>query len=239
MHGQHRYVRPLLDGRGQADRREMRAVRGIHQQELAECAAQVGQRRQIAAHAVIGWRGYEDGPDIRMVNHLALDLVLRQPARHRERLNERRRNKIGRDIEQRAGMAHGFVAFAVYQHAAAPSNRGSEHGHDALRRSAGEEKTVGGTEVARSRDLRIADRAFPGVKVARTVCLGKVDGENLGIGVKQRLAFVAGHVETRRVARSEQLQRMEQRRAGERQQTVDLTVGQLCALGRIFAPQHG
>ena len=173
-----------------------------------------------------------------MVDQLALDLVLRQLARHRERLDERRGDKVGRDIEQRAGVAHGFMALAVEQHAAAPADRGGKHGHDALRRPAGEEKAVGGAEIKRRGDLRVADRAFPGVKVACAVGFGEVDGENLGIGIEQRLALVPGHMKACGVTRGEQLERVEQRRVRERQQPIDLAVGQLGALGRQLASDH-
>ena len=77
------------------------------------------------------------------------------------------------------------------------------------------------------------------IEVARAVGFGEVDRKHLGKGVEQGLALVAGHVEARGVAGGEQLQRVEQRRAGERQQTVDLPVGQLAALGWALAAEHG
>ena len=137
-------------------------------------------------------------------------------------------------------MAHGFMALAVEQHTAAPADRRGQHGKDALRRAAGQEKAVRRIEIQRRRDLSVADRAVAQIEVARAVGFGKVDRKHLGIGVEQRLALVAGHVKARGVAGREQLQRMEQRRGGKRQQPVDLAVAQLIAAGWTFVPSgHG
>ena len=63
-----------------------------------------------------------------MGDKLPLDLVLRQRARNRKRLKQRRCNKVWCDIQQGAGMAYGFVTFPVKQHAAPLPHGGGEHG---------------------------------------------------------------------------------------------------------------
>ena len=174
-----------------------------------------------------------------MVDQLPLGFGRGQSARDAERLDERRGHKIRRNIEQRAGVTDRFMALAVKQHRAAASDRSRQHGKDALRRAAGQEKAVGRIEIPCRGNLRVADRAIAQIQVARAIGFGEVDRKNLGKGIEQRLALVSGHVEPRGITGRKQLQRMEQRRVGERQQTVDLPMGQLGALMGRPSAEHG
>ena len=88
MHGKHGHIRPLRDGRGQADRRKMRAVRGVHQQAPAKGAAQSGQFGERVTHDVLGQRGDQHRLNVRMVDERALDRLFGQLAGYRERLDQ-------------------------------------------------------------------------------------------------------------------------------------------------------
>ena len=174
-----------------------------------------------------------------MVEQRPLGRVHGQRARHRERLDKRRGDKMRCDIQQRAGVADRLVAFAVQQHAAALPHGGRKHGEDALGRAAGQKKAVVHAEIARRGDLGVADRPVAQVQVARAVGFGEIDGEYLRIAVEQRLALMPRHMEARGIAGRKQLERVEQRRARERHQPVDLAVGELRRPGSFFVMEHG
>ena len=183
----------------------MCAVCTIHEQQLSVGAAQVGQRGDVAANAVIGRRGEQHGLDLGVREQLLLGSLDRELTGNRIRLDERRGHEIRRDAEQRTAVAHGFVYLTVEQHRAAAPNGRAQHGKDALCRAAGEEKAVLRGEKAGSGHLGLADRAFAGVQVARAVGFGEIDGENIRVGVENGHALVAGHMEPRGITDFEQL----------------------------------
>ena len=241
MHGEHGHIRALLDRRRQTDCREVRAVSCVDEQQLSVCAAQVGEGRKVAPQAVVGGRGEQDGADVGMGEQLTLGVLDAQRTRNAERFEQGRGEEIRRDVEQGAAVADRAVHLAVDEHAAAAADRRAEHGEDALRRAAGEEKAVVRAEITRRRDLCVADRAVAEVEIARAVGLGVVDGKNIAERVKNRLSLVAGHMEARRIRGGEQLKRVEKRRAGKRHQPVDgmmLAAVQGCTAGRHFSMVH-
>ena len=133
-----------------------------------------------------------------MGEQLTLGVLDAQRARNAERLEQGRGEEIRRDVEQGAAVADRTVHLAVDEHASAAADRRAEHGEDALRRAAGEEKAVVRAEITRRRDLCVADRTVAEVEVARAVGLGVVDGENIAERVENRLSLVAGHMKARR-----------------------------------------
>ena len=133
VHGQHRHVRALLDRRGQVNRRKMRSVRRIDEQQLAVGAAQVGKRGQVAPQTVIGGRGEEHSADVGVGDELTLGVLDAQRTRNAERFEQGRGEEIRRDIEQGAAMADRAVHLTVDEHAAAAPDRRAEHGENALR----------------------------------------------------------------------------------------------------------
>ena len=176
-----------------------------------------------------------------MGEQLTLGVLDAQRARNAERLEQGRGEEIRRDVEQGAAVADRTVHLAVDEHAAAAADCRAEHGEDALRRAAGEEKAVVRAEITRRRDLCVADRTVAEVEVARAVGLGVVDGENIAERVENRLSLVAGHMKARRIRGGEQLKRVEKRRAGKRHQPVDgvaLAAVQGCTAGRHFSMVH-
>jgi hypothetical protein len=116
---------------------EVRRVGGVHQQQLAPRAAYLGKILKWLANPVIIGRGHQQRGGFRVRVERGLHVGNHQRGGDAERFNDRRRDKMWGDIEQRQRGADRLVAVAVNQQRTAGRYGSGKHGEHTLCRAAG------------------------------------------------------------------------------------------------------